>query len=118
MIALTIGIYAGTNLLANNGLIDPPSYAVVTLVGLFLTTTLVYFFLVYSKSKHPLDFVRNYLLTLVLKIIMAGVYVFIIMRLDPPWATSNAAFFLICYFIFTGLEVTLLAIEKNTGYKS
>ncbi len=113
MVVFTISIYVSTQLMAGNGWIDLPSYAIATLAVLFLTTTLVYFFLAHSKSKHPIDFVRNYLLTLVLKIILGGIYVFVIMRLDPSMANSNATFFLICYFAFTGLEVTLLTIKKN-----
>jgi tryptophan-rich sensory protein len=113
MVGFTISIYVATQLLVDNGLINQPSFAVATLGTLLFATILIYFFLIYNKSKHPLDFVRNYLLTLVLKIIFGGFYAFVIMRLDPPLANSNAAFFLICYFIFTALEVTLLTIKKN-----
>jgi hypothetical protein len=113
LVGLSLVIYFLVEQLANMELIERPSYLVSTIAVLLVSTFIAFYFLGRSRPSHPLDFVKNYLLSVVLKIMFGGVYVFAIMRFDMPSANANAIFFLICYFIFTALQVTALTIKKN-----
>lgn len=88
-----------------------PSFFYPTL--LFLTFgTGVMFRHLYRINKPDL-FVQFYLIMMVMKILAFGTYAFFIVMKDRPGATFNMVFFLICYFIFTALEVTFLFLKTK-----
>jgi hypothetical protein len=112
--ALAILIWAATQWFALKGLIDGlPSYLVEILVLLLVSTVIIFYFLQKMKATEPLDFVKNFLLSVVLKILLSGVFVFILIKLDPAGANTNAIFFMISYLFFTGYEVIVLTKKKN-----
>jgi hypothetical protein len=78
-----------------------------------LTTVLVYFVLHKITLADPTEFVRTFLMSVVLKIIISGVAIVILLKLDPAGANSNAVFYLGCYGAFTALEVVVLYKQKN-----
>lgn len=80
---------------------------------LSLSTILIYYFLQKMKSADPVDFIRNFLLTVVLKLILSGIFIIILIKLDPTGANANALFFMISYFLFTACEITVLTLKKN-----
>jgi len=82
-----------------------PSFLFLILGVLTAATWPVYFFLQSTKSE---DLVKNYLLTIVLKLLSGGVFIFILLYKDKSGADANAIFFMIAYLLFTGLEVGFL----------
>ncbi len=91
-----------------------PSYWMEILVFFVLITVLVYFVLHKISLIDPTEFVRTFLMSVVLKIILSGVAIVILLKLDPAAANSNAVFYLGCYGAFTALEVVMLYKQKNT----
>jgi len=82
-----------------------PSFLFLILSVLAIATWLVYFFI--QKTDKD-DFVRNYLLTIVLKLLAGGIFIFILLYADKPGADANAILFMAAYMVFTGLEVGFL----------
>lgn len=82
-----------------------PSFLILILTVLALATWVVYFFILKTK---PADFVRNYVLTIVLKLLVGGVFISILLYIDKPAADANAILFMTAYLLFTGLEVGFL----------
>ncbi len=114
VIALAILLWAATQWLATKGLIsEVPSYLLEILLLLSISTIVIFYFLEKMKANEPLDFVKNYLLSVILKILLSGAFIFILIKLDPVRANSNAIFFMISYLFFTGYEVTVLTKKKN-----
>lgn len=114
VIALAILLWASAQWFAMKGLIDRvPSYWLEILLLLSISTIVIFYFLQKMKATEPLDFVKNFLLSVVLKILLSGVFVFILIKLDPPSANANAIFFMISYLFFTGYEVIVLTKKKN-----
>jgi hypothetical protein len=114
VIALTILLWAAAQWFAMMGLIDTmPSYWLEILLLLSVSTIAIFYFLQKMKATEPLDFVKNFLLSVVLKILLSGVFVFILIKLDPAGATANALFFMISYLFFTSYEVIVLTKKKN-----
>jgi hypothetical protein len=111
--ALTIFLASVTLIgLANySGIIEsPPTLSILTTAFLALTT-LGAFYLVDSRRKAgAMNFTQVYLITVVAKILLYGIFVVVIIVADRPNATSNAVFFLVGYFLFTALEVIFLYI--------
>lgn len=91
-----------------------PSYWMEILIFFFLITVLVYFVLHKITLADPTEFVRTFLMSVILKIIVSGVAIVILLRLDPAGVNSNAVFYLGCYGAFTALEVVVLYKQKNT----
>lgn len=104
-------IFTGTLLLlaASIGLIADrlvhPSFLVLISTILAGATWLVYFFIQKAKKE---DLVKNYLLTIVMKLIAGGIFIFILLYIDKSGADGNAGFFMATYFLLTGLEVGFL----------
>ena len=114
VIAVAGSLWISTRWLSAKGLIDRiPSYILEILTLLSLSTVLIYYFLQKVKSVDPVDFIRNFLLTVVLKLILSGVFIIILIKLDPTGANANALFFMISYLIFTTCEITVLTLKKN-----
>ncbi len=82
-----------------------PSFLVLILSALAVATWLVYWFI---QKTRPGDFIKNYLLTIVLKLLAGGIFIFILLYADRPGADANAILFMAAYFLFTGLEVGFL----------
>ncbi|SRR5260221_9166562 len=82
-----------------------PSFLFLILGVLTVATWLVYFFVQRTKSE---DLVKNYLLTIVLKLLSGGIFIFILLYKDKSGADANAIFFMAAYLVFTGLEVGFL----------
>jgi hypothetical protein len=113
-IALTILLWAATQWFAMKGLIDGlPSYLLEILLLLSVSTIVIFYFLQKMKTTEPLDFVKNFLLSVVLKILLSGAFVFILIKLDPAGANTNAIFFMISYLFFTAYEIIVLTKKKN-----
>jgi hypothetical protein len=82
-----------------------PSFLILILTVLALATWLIYFFIQRANRK---DFIRNYLLTIVLKLLLGGIFIFVVLYIDKPGSNTNASFFMAVYLLFTGLEVGFL----------
>lgn len=78
-----------------------------SLIFLFLTTIGLFRFLLKTKEERPEYFVQLFLLTLVIKLIAASVYLFIIVQSQAEPA-PDVVFFLAVYIVYTGLEITFL----------
>ena len=97
LLAVAIGVVARQ--LAN------PSFIGLILPVLASATWLVYFFIQGAKRE---DLVKNYLLTVVLKLAAGGIFIFILLWADKSGANLNAILFMASYLLFTGLEVGFL----------
>ncbi|MCE2994000.1 MAG: hypothetical protein ACK5RG_05725 [Cyclobacteriaceae bacterium] len=113
LIGMALIVMAVTLFLIKAGVIASPSFLAVTLLVMMVSTALIFLFLERTHPRQPLDFVRNFMLTVVLKIVLSGFYVFVFLRLDPAAANANVSFFIVNYFLFTAYEVTWFAIKKN-----
>jgi hypothetical protein len=87
-----------------------PSFLKLILSALSITTWFVYFFMERVSSE---IFIRNYLLTIVIKLLAGGIFIFALIYADLENAESNALTFMISYFLFTGLEVGFLFKKFN-----
>jgi hypothetical protein len=114
VIAISVLLWAGTEWFAMKGLMDRlPSYLLEILLLLSVSTIVIFYFLQKMKTTEPLDFVKNFLLSVVLKIVLSGAFVFILIKLDPVGANTNAIFFMISYLFFTAYEIIVLTKKKN-----
>ena len=102
-IILIIASYA---LVRQNWIEILPSYFFQTLILLLFGTCLIYIYL-YRFNKEGL-FVHVYLLTIVVKLLAYGAYIFFIITVDHNGAISNVIWFMLLYFIFTLLEIIFL----------
>jgi hypothetical protein len=91
-----------------------PSFFYQTLILLTFGTALMFRYL--YRSNKPDVFVQLYLLMMVVKILAFGAYAFFIVLKDRPGATYNIVFFMICYFIFTALEIVFLFRKTNRDH--
>jgi len=82
-----------------------PSFLILILTVLAVATWLVYYFILKTKRE---DFIKNYLLTVVLKLLSGGIFISILLYINKPDADANAIFFMTAYLLFTGLEVGFL----------
>lgn len=94
------------------GMENPPDYLFQTLVFLFVATAGLYRFLLKTKLERPDYFVQLYLLTLVIKIIASGVYLFV-MVVGQPEPARDVVFFMAVYFVFTAIEIGFLYSRVN-----
>ncbi len=110
---ITSAVFAVTLILAKAEVITLPSYQNATLLVCALSTAFIFLFLDRAHPQQPLDFVRNFFLTVVAKLIGSGVYVFLILKIDPVGANTNVIYFILNYFLFTAYEITWFAMKKN-----
>jgi len=87
-----------------------PSFLILILTVLASATWLAYFFMRRARRE---DFVRNYMLTIVLKLLAGGIFISILIYADKPGAHANVILFMTAYLLFTGLEVGFLF--RNLG---
>jgi len=88
-----------------------PTFFYQSLIFLALSTAIIYAYL-YNVDK-PEFFVQLYLLMMTVKLIGYGVFLYFMITTDKHGASVNAAFFLVVYFLFTGLEVAFLFRKIN-----
>lgn len=111
---ITVALWGTTALLVFFSLIEKaPSFMGVILLVLSFSTLLIYYLLQRVKPADSMDFVKNFLLSIVLKLIMGGVLIMILINLDSEGANGNALFFMISYFVFTSAEVTTIYLKKS-----
>lgn len=99
LVALTVLIGVVTTRLAS------PSFLTLILSSLGVATWLVFFLM--QRTNHE-NFIKNYLLTIVLKLIAGGIFIFALIYADEPGAEANALLFMVAYFLLTSLEVGFL----------
>jgi len=104
LVGLTLGVGYGTLQFAS------PSYLRSILGALAITTWLVYFLMERGDKE---NFIRNYLLTIVVKLLAGGIFIAAIIFADMDNAESNAITFMAAYFLFTVLEVGFLFRKFN-----
>lgn len=71
-----------------------------------------------TMNKAPEDFIRVYLIATVLRILFFGTFIYVVILMDRPGVVENTAFFLLCYFLFTALEVFALFRQINAQKQS
>jgi hypothetical protein len=59
------------------------------------------------------NFIRNYLLTIVIKLLAGGIFIAAIIYVDMDNAETNAITFMAAYLLFTILEVGFLFRKFN-----
>lgn len=109
LIAILLAIIAAEHF----GLLDKPSYFYETMILLTAVTLGLYNTLLRVYEERPSHFIQFYLASLVVKMIGYAAYILIVMWMDPAAAAANALFFMILYFLFTGLEVLFLYRKIN-----
>jgi hypothetical protein len=83
-----------------------PSFFFQTQIFLVFSTVVIYAYL--YKVNKPDFFVQLYLLTMTVKLLAYGVYVYFMISEDPTGAFENVVFFMGVYITFTVLEITFL----------
>ena len=95
------------------GLLDKvPSFFVPTLILVAFVTVVIYGYL--SRLKSPDSFTQFYLLLMVVKVFAFLAYNIIIVLKSRENAAYNVIFFLITYFLFTGLEIAFLYFHVSS----
>jgi len=83
-----------------------PSFLFETTIFLVISTGAMFAYL--YRIKKPDFFVQLYLLFMVVKFFLYGTYTYFMIIKDKIGATLNVTFFIMLYFILTGLEVIFL----------
>lgn len=101
--ALLLGL---SHFLQRGGYLDIfPTFLIETCVFLFLSTVLIFYYLI--RRGHG-AFVQLYLLTMVIKLLAYGGYNIFMILEDRPNAGLNVGFFMITYILFTTIELVFL----------
>jgi hypothetical protein len=104
---VTAGLLAAfANYGAELGYFQRPSFYLVILGFLTISTALIFFYL--YTSDRPDFFVQLYLLTMVVKVLAYLVFCYIMISRDKPSAAGNIVFFMCTYFVFTAIEIGFL----------
>lgn len=101
-------LYAGLAAAVGQGWFPRPTFSDEILLFLALAHLGLFGFVLRQLDARPEDFVKIYLGSTVLRILFFGLFIFLVLRMDPVSGPANALFFLVCYFLFTGLEVAAL----------
>lgn len=112
MLSLVLGL--GAHALA----LPPPSFTRPILWGMAIVTIIIFLLLKKVKSNVPagknFTLITYYMLSIFAKFILAGISVFLILRLDVPGSRANIIFFMVCYATFTVVEIGgLLLVRAN-----
>ena len=83
-----------------------PSFYFQTMIFLLFGTGLLYIYL--HRFNRPDFFVQLYLLTMAVKLLAYGAYNFFMIMEDEPGAVHNVVWFMLLYFVFTGVEIGFL----------
>lgn len=100
------------------GYFDLPSFFKEIVIFLGISTIGLYRLITNRIGSNPSDFVKIYLGVTVLRILFFGGFIFVIIKLDPDGAIENTVLFLVCYFLFTILEVGVLFRKINARKSS
>lgn len=105
---LLIAIFLGGLVLFGTGLnwISTPSFLYQTLIFITFTTAVIFAYL-YNAMK-PDFFVQLYMLSMAVKLLAYSTYAYFMITSDKRGAFLNVAFFLLCYVIFTVVEIVFL----------
>jgi hypothetical protein len=93
----------------SHGLLTLPSFYLHSLCFLLLSSVLS--FSILRKAGSPSNFLRLYLLSTTLKLILYSIYNLVTIYLDRAAASANVLFFMVTYLIFTALETVFLYRE-------
>jgi hypothetical protein len=88
-----------------------PSFTLEILFFLASSTLIIFYILI--KRDDPESFTQSYLLSIAVKILFYGAFIFVLIFMDSPGASLNTAFFIASYVLYTALEVTFLFKRKN-----
>jgi hypothetical protein len=108
VLGLAALLYGGLAAAVSQGWFPRPSYSDEIILFLALAHLGLFGFVLRQLDARPEDFVKIYLGSTVLRIFFFGLFIFLVLRMDTVSGPSNALFFLVCYFLFTGLEVAAL----------
>lgn len=98
----------------SNAWFEQPSFTDEIIALLAISHVGLYAIITRQLGQRPEDFVKIYLGSTVLRILFFGLFIFVIIRIDPVSASRNAVLFLLTYFMFTGLEVVALYVAVNS----
>ncbi len=110
---LSASIFLGVQTGVSNSWFGQPSFTNEIIALLAISHVGMYSIITRQLGQRPEDFVKIYLGSTVLRILFFGLFIFVIIRIDPVSASRNAVLFLITYFLFTGLEVAALYVAVN-----
>ncbi len=108
--ALTIVFGVLLKVGSSKGFFSMPSYGFEIILLLSLSTGIIFFLL---RKIKPSSFTQSYLLSIVVKLLIGGIFISIILFIDKGNAMENALTFIIAYFLFTALEVFFLFQKIN-----
>ncbi|HRI78195.1 MAG TPA: hypothetical protein PLR06_01565 [Cyclobacteriaceae bacterium] len=90
-----------------------PTFYRAILIYMFCTTITAFYIL--GRNLPPALFTQAYLISIVMKMITGGAFIFLIIFIDPAGARVNATLFIVSYLLFTALEVGFLYRNINIG---
>lgn len=109
---LTIAVIAALYIARAQQWIDRfPSFTTEILFFLASSTLLIFYILI--KRNGAESFTQSYLLSIALKILFYGAFIFILIFMDSEGASLNTGFFITSYVLYTALEVAFLFRRKN-----
>ncbi|MEO1054030.1 MAG: hypothetical protein AAFX87_25555 [Bacteroidota bacterium] len=95
-----------------------PSQTAPVFIFLFLITIGAHALLLFALGKDPQNFVTLIILSLVLKLVLYGIFNFFIIYLDPQIAVPNIILFFSIYVIYIVFEVIEILKAKNMAEKA
>jgi hypothetical protein len=110
---LALALYLAVTGGSRQGWFAGPSYSEEIVLFLTVSHLALYHVIIRRIEDRAEDFVKIYLGSTVLRILFFGLFIFLLLRFDPESGPSNALFFLLCYFLFTALEVGMLYMDLN-----
>jgi hypothetical protein len=94
------------------GAFGKPSFFFQTLIFLIFSTGLLFVYL--FKANKPDFFLQLYLLSMTVKLLAYCSYCLIVILKDRSGAIENVVFFMVCYFVFTVIEIGFLYRKINS----
>jgi len=83
-----------------------PSFLYESTILMAFITIVIFIYL--YRSRKATHFTQLYLLSMVVKLVTALVFIVLIVIIDQPAAMPNAVYFMVLYFVFTVVEVGFL----------
>ncbi|MBS1975796.1 MAG: hypothetical protein JST46_00395 [Bacteroidetes bacterium] len=112
---LALGIWLFLYEGAEKGWFLIPPAAVTILIFLSISTALLYRLLSTRLGRATDEFTKLYLGSVVLRILIYGLFIGTILYLDGEHARGNATFFMLSYLLFTILEIAVLFLKINSA---
>jgi len=113
VLLLSAGIILALQTGVSHAWFAQPSFASEIVALLAISHAGLYAIITRQLGQRPEDFVKIYLGSTVLRILFFGLFIFVIIKIDPVSASRNAVLFLLTYFLFTALEVGALYVAVN-----